>query len=307
MIRGLTVTGQKFLPDKYLYDDEGSRIFGEIMKAPEYYLARSELEIFKTHGEAIARTVNSDKSGVLNIIELGAGNGAKTIHLLEHLCQRKEKISYHPVDISSEALDQIGQRIKRTNLKVEYKPLCGDYFNLTGRLPSRNPSLWLFLGNNIGNLESDQSRELLSKFEGYMRKGDHILIGFDLVKNPLLIMSAYMGKGGVIRQMHMNLLTRLNRELGGNFDHSKFEYYAFYEPIERTTRFCLVSLESQRVYFEIPGKEIHLDKYEVIRIGISRKFSIESIEELGRSFGFTINGHYTDQRDYFCDSLWSKG
>ena len=178
VLEGLTATS-KHLPSKYFYDDNGSRIFQEIMHMPEYYLTDSEFEILSLQAKQIIEAVGFDQP--FNIIELGAGDGFKTFKLLEYLVNQNIDFHYVPIDISQEAIDSLSDKLleRLPNLSIQAKR--GDYFEMLKDLKqSDTPSLLLFLGSNIGNYSEEKANELLGLFQENMKNGDKLLIGIDL-------------------------------------------------------------------------------------------------------------------------------
>ena len=189
VLKGLTAKN-KHLPSKYFYDDNGSRIFQEIMNMPEYYPTNSEFEILSMQSKQIIEALKF--SGPFNIVELGAGDGFKTFKLLEYLVNNNVDFHYIPIDISQEAIDILTQRLKEKLPALKIHPKVGDYFEiLKDNRQSDYPSLLLFLGGNIGNYLQDKAEELLQLFNKNMKSGDKLLIGFDLKKNPIIIHNAY--------------------------------------------------------------------------------------------------------------------
>jgi uncharacterized SAM-dependent methyltransferase len=189
VLTGLTATN-KHLSSKYFYDDNGSRIFQEIMKMPEYYLTNAEYEILSTQSKQIIEALIFSRP--FNIIELGAGDGFKTFKLLEFLIQSNIEFKYIPIDISQEAMDLLSESLKERLPTLNIEPRVGDYFEiLKANKESQEQSLLLFLGGNIGNYQQEKANGLLQLFKKNMKAGDKLLIGFDIKKNPITIHNAY--------------------------------------------------------------------------------------------------------------------
>ena len=304
VLRGLSST-PKSLSSKYFYDDEGSRLFQEIMKLPEYYLTGCELEIFKTQADAIFHEF-ADGDAAFDLIELGAGDGTKTAVLIDHFLKQRADISYSPIDISQEALDALTEKFNREFPALRMNAMNGDYFKILKSLRSGigRRKVLLFLGSNIGNFSRDQSVAFFRDLRSVMSDKDLLLVGFDLQKDPHVIAAAYDDPQGVTARFNLNLLARINRELGGDFDLDKFIHYANYRPIEGSARSFLISREKQKVSIAALGRTFEFDQWEPIFMEISQKYSLDLIEWLASESGFEIKKHFFDSRRYYCDSLW---
>ncbi len=304
VLRGLSAT-PKELSSKYFYDDEGSRLFQEIMKLPEYYLTGCESEIFSTQTSEIHRAfANGDNA--FDLIELGAGDGTKTAVLVDHFLKQNADISYSPIDISQEALDALTDKFEREFPALRMNAMNGDYFKILKSLKTENGrrKVLLFLGSNIGNFSSEQSVAFFRSLREVMSDNDLLLVGFDLQKDPHVIANAYDDAAGVTAKFNLNLLTRINRELGGNFELDKFTHYANYRPIEGSARSFLVSREKQTVRIEVLGRDFEFDQWEAVFMEISQKYSLKMIDDLAEKSGFSIRQNFFDSKNYYCDSLW---
>ena len=304
VLAGLSST-PKFLSSKYFYDDEGSRLFQEIMKLPEYYLTGCETEIFETQTAEIYRAfANGDHA--FDLIELGAGDGTKTSLLIDHFLKQDAEITYSPIDISQEALDALTATFRSRFSTLEICPLNGDYFQMLRSLKdiSSRRKVLLFLGSNIGNFTREQSIAFFRSLRYAMSDEDLLFVGFDLQKDPHVIAAAYDDHEGVTAQFNLNLLTRINRELGGNFDADKFLHYANYRPNEGSARSFLISREDQTVSIDALGRSFDFKQWESIFMEISQKYSMDMIESLAAESGFEIKQNFFDSRNYYCDSLW---
>ena len=304
VLAGLSTT-PKSLSSKYFYDDEGSRLFQEIMKLPEYYLTGCEFDIFSTQTEAIYRAfANSD--GKFDLIELGAGDGTKTAVLVDHFLKAGADISYSPIDISQEALDALTEKFNAEFPTLKMSARNGDYFQILDslRIGDGRRKVLLFLGSNIGNFSREQSVAFFRSLREVMSDDDLLFIGFDLQKDPHVIANAYDDAADVTAKFNLNLLTRINRELGGNFNLGKFTHYANYRPVEGSARSFLVSREKQTVRIDALDREFEFDQWEAVFMEISQKYSLRMIEELASESGFQIKQNFFDSRNYYCDSLW---
>lgn len=295
----------KYLSSKYFYDDNGSRIFQEIMNMPEYYLTDAEFEILSMQSQQIFETLQFSKS--FNIIELGAGDGFKTFKLLEYLVNKKVNFKYIPIDISQEAMDILTAHLKERLPDLNVEPKVGDYFEiLKSNKESDYQSLLLFLGSNVGNYEEAKAEELLSLFNRSMKKGDKLLIGIDLKKNPIVIHNAYYDKHGITKRFNLNLLLRINRELGADFKIDDFDFYCHYNPDTGEVKSYIVSLRRQSVYIKKLDKTVNFDYNELIWTELSKKYSIQDIETLAIASNFKVNRNFLDCKHLFADSLWEK-
>lgn len=295
----------KNLPSKYFYDDEGSRLFQKIMALPEYYLTGCEFEILQSQSNDIYRALNFDTH--FNVVELGAGDGAKTIELLKSLTKANVDFTFVPVDISSEAISLLVNKVKSVLPSVDMKPKIGDYFDVLEEIRSNaSPSLVLFLGSNIGNYAYSEAIELLKLVQEEMRPEDKLLIGFDLKKNPHIIASAYNDVTKITKAFNLNLLSRINQELKANFNLNYFDFYSHYNPETGAVKSYLVSLVEQDISIAKLAKTYHFKQNELIYTELSKKYSINEIEEIASKTGFTCSKHFLDSKNFFSDSLFCK-
>jgi L-histidine N-alpha-methyltransferase len=296
----------KFLSSKYHYDDEGSRIFQEIMAMPEYYLTNCEMDIMKNRAIEIYEATGFKSH--FNIIELGAGDGAKTKEFLRNLLAVNVDFTYVPIDISEEAINLLVESMNQALPNLKMNPQVGDYFEVMDKIEAEEncPNLVLFLGSNIGNFRHEWAIDLLQHINKHMRSGDELIVGFDLMKDPNLIRSAYDDSQGITARFNLNLLTRINRELGGNFNVNKFGFYSFYNPVNGDVRSFLFSKEQQEVEITATDKSFKFEKDEMIWTELSKKYSPSGIEKLGADAGFKFVQHFLDSKQYFSDSLYTK-
>ena len=304
VLKGLSAT-PKFLSSKYFYDDEGSRLFQEIMKLPEYYLTGAEYEIFSKQTKEIFEAFTED-SNEFDLIELGAGDGTKTAVLIDYFLERNVAFDYVPIDISSEALNILTEKFRRQFPALSIKTEQDDYFRTleTFKSNSNKRKVILFLGSNIGNFSSEQSIEFFRHLRRVVNEQDLLFIGFDLQKDPRVILRAYDDQKGVTAAFNFNLLRRINRELGADFDLEKFSHYASYRPNECAARSFLISCENQIVNIKALNKSFAFKQWEPIFMEISQKYSLEMIEEFARESGFEVKENFFDSRRYYTDSLW---
>ena len=294
----------KWLSSRYFYDDEGSRLFMEIMKLPEYYLTRSELEIFTDNAAAIQRAF-ADGKGTFDLIELGAGDGTKTAVLIEELLKHSPDMRYSAIDISQEACDALSEKFCSKFPSLGIEMLAGDYFTMLDSLSGTNRrKIILFLGSNIGNFRRDASIEFFRSLRDVMEPDDMLFIGFDLQKDPRVIVRAYDDANGVTADFNLNLLARINRELGGHFNIKDFSHYAVYRPIEGAARSFLMSRKKQSVRIDAFEKSFEFEAWEPVFMEISQKYNEAMIADLAAESGFEIADTFYDSRRYYCNSLW---
>lgn len=293
----------KHLQSKYFYDKRGDRLFQEIMAMPEYYLTKCEMDIFQHKTKELAHIIMGDKSP-FDLIELGAGDASKSLHLLQYLKNAKADFTYMPIDISGNILSVLDEKLKSNVPELEITLLEGDYFAMLKKasIVSTRRKAVLFLGSNIGNMELEEAADFCLELRKNLNKGDIVLIGFDLKKDPKIILNAYNDPEGITAAFNLNLLERINNELKGNFNLKQFEHFQNYDPLSGACRSYLVSLEDQNV--NIDKQFIEFKKDEVIYMEVSQKFSIEDINELAFASGFETINTIKDQKEWFADTFW---
>ncbi len=301
--RGLSAPN-KYLSAKYFYDDRGSALFRQIMELPEYYLTRAELNIFQNRSAEIIAALEATN---LRLIELGAGDGTKTIELLRHMLAAGIAVSYSPIDISAGAIEQLSKNVQHHLPALTIKPLVGDYFTTLQELPeSSAKTLVLFLGANIGNYANPEAIDLLSRIGNTLNPGDMLLLGIDLKKDPGLIARAYDDAEGITREFNLNLLRRINRELKADFDLAKFTFRSNYNPENGEIRSYLVSLADQSVTIQACNNSYHFMAGEKIYTELSKKYDAAEISQLAVDSGFTCSYQFRDKDNYFADCLFVK-
>ncbi len=295
----------KRLPSWLFYDETGDRIFQEIMRIPEYYLTACEYEIIQMHKAKLRRHAQADGTP-FNLVELGAGDGFKTEILLKEFTEHKLPFVYSPIDVSASVLYQLEDRLNNIPGLV-VRPMNSKY-NEALKLLSESElrKVFLFLGANIGNFDIEEARAFIKSFSSSMQEDDLLLIGFDLKKDPRLIQAAYDDPHGITLDFNMNLLVRLNRELGAQFQLDQFRHYPYYNPETGMTKSYLVSQRDQDVYFEACDKHVHFDRWEVVHTEVSQKYDQTMIRKLAAQAGLEIVDHYYDCKHYFSDVLMKK-
>lgn len=300
---GLTAP-KKSLPSKYFYDDTGSELFNSITELPEYYPTGCELEIIKHHHKDIARYIDYDQP--FNLVELGAGYSEKTLTLLKRFTDMSLDFQYVPIDISEGAMKGLVRSLREHLPELAINGLVTDYFNglkwLNNR--SKRKNLVLFLGSSVGNFTRTENTLLFRNLWNSLHHDDVILTGFDLKKDIDMLIRAYNDPQGLTSEFNLNLLRRINRELGGNFDVSKFRHFGTYDVFSGAMESYLVSLEKQSVFIEKIGRWFSFEAWEPIHTEYSYKYLISDIEQLAAETGFEVYEHLFDSRRYFADSIW---
>ena len=295
----------KYLHSKYFYDEIGDNLFQQIMGLDEYYLTDCELEIFSTQKDEILShfSIGTD---VFDLIEFGSGDGYKTKILLEYFIENRVIFNYLPIDISPGVLESLTNDLKKNLPALNIHPICDDYFHALEELNKVdfNKKVILFLGSNIGNFRGDDAIPFLKHLNADMRDNDQLLIGFDLKKDPDIILKAYNDEKGITGEFNFNLLDRINRELGANFIRNNFKHYPTYDPLNGEARSYLISFKEQKVWIEKLGQSFSFDKWEPIFMEVSQKYSLEDIEHLASHSGFKVVKNFFDSNHYFTDSLW---
>jgi dimethylhistidine N-methyltransferase len=291
VLTGLT-TVPKSVPPKYFYDERGSELFEEITKLTEYYPTRTEISVLKTHADAIAALVPPDAA----VIEFGAGSAAKTRIILDAAPQIS---AYVPVDISGDFLAGTAARLREDRPNLLVLPVEADFtqpFALPAALGTR-PRVGFFPGSTIGNFEPHEANALLHHAAAILGPGALFIIGIDLVKDPEVLTLAYSDRAGVTAAFNLNLLTRINRELGGDFDPSKFCHRAFYNQDRRRIEMHLVSKSRQKVH--VGGKTIEFRRGETIHTENSYKYTLEGFLSHASAAGWISAATWTDPRNFF--------
>ena len=296
----------KTLSSMYFYDDAGSQLFQQNMALPEYYPTRAEFAIFREHGAAIAAALAPAAGGEFALVELGAGDGAKTKLLLQELLRRNQPFTYAPVDISAGAMAGLVETLNLELPALHVAPVVADYATALTHLPSwPGHKAVLFLGSNIGNFKPNERRDFLRQLAAPLAAADRLLIGFDLQKDPRRIRAAYDDAQGVTSAFNLNLLTRLNRELGANFDLAHWQHYTDYSPLNGAVRSFLVSTRAQRVEMAALNDSFDFAAWEVIHTENSYKFTLPQIEALAAEAGLRVVSCFTDAAADFADVVFA--
>ncbi len=298
---GLGRWGQKQLPSKYLYDNVGSALFEVITKLPEYGLTRAEEKILRRHSEAIAERFASH--GI--VVELGSGSGRKTRGILQALAYHPT--TYCPIEISSTALESCERELddlpQLSILGFETEYLDGLRRAVVRRRPGEGVVV-LFLGSSIGNFDRGPGEDFLRKIREALQPGDALLLGTDLEKPLAQLIPAYDDSLGVTAVFNSNLLARINRELGGDFDLSRFEHVALYNARERRVEMHLRSVESQAVSIEGANFRTTLQRDETIWTESCHKYGRHEAPEMAVRTGFECVAQWVDDEWAFAENLF---
>jgi dimethylhistidine N-methyltransferase len=285
VVAGLSLP-QKALPPKYFYDAIGSKLFEKICRLPEYYLTRAELSLTKANVSSIARFAGKG----CELLEYGSGEGLKTRLLIRALRPK----AYLPVDISPSALEHAARRLSREFPWLRILPVCGDFSRPLDLPAARAARVAYFPGSTIGNLTPEEAHGFLSRSRAHARR---MLIGTDLRKDANLLHAAYNDSRGVTAAFNLNLLARINRELGADFDLRRFSHYAFYNAAHGRIEMHLVSLREQKI--GIGAHRFAFERGESIHTENSYKYSVEEFRALATAAGFEGKKTWTDRRGLF--------
>ena len=301
---GLTAI-PKFLPSKYLYDQRGNRIFQQIMNMPEYYLTDCELEIFRNAKSEFLSHFQAGDSD-FHLIEFGAGDGTKTKVLLEYFTREGAGFIYNPIDISGKIIEELSGKLRALYPELKVDPVNREYFDALDEISVQccGRKVILFLGSNIGNFRSQESLDFFRAISGRLNPGDLLLTGFDLKKDPDLILKAYNDPAGITSDFNINLLERINRELEADFNPDAFFHCPVYDPGKGEARSYLVSRRKQEVRIGKLSMTVCFSNWETIFMEVSKKYDIHQIRDLAENTGFSVVDNFYDSRRYFVDSLW---
>ena len=295
----------KYLQSKYFYDVHGDKLFQRIMDLKEYYPTAAEMDIFSNKTDLLISAIMINNREIFDIIELGAGDAIKSQHLLKSLIKNKISFTYIPIDISQNITDFLSINLPAAIQDIKVEAINADYLSGLQIAVSRstNKKIILFLGGNIGNMEPQAAVQFCKEIRSSMVPGDKLILGIDLKKNPKRILSAYNDRTGVTKEFNLNLLTRINTELGADFNTSLFDHYASYDPVSGACKSFLVSLNKQVV--TIRNEVINFEKNEVIFMEVSQKYSPDEISHMAQLSGFKLTAAIYDGHHDFTDVVWT--
>ena len=296
---GLTRSAQKTLPCRYFYDTVGSSLFEAITHLPEYGLTRADARILQTHAEEIVACLPRN----VVVAELGSGSGCKTRPVLEAL-RRLQIVLYYPIDVSAAALARCAQELGRIGVVV---PLEGSYLEglreVTARRVDSQALCILFLGSTIGNFEPESAIDFLYAIRQVLRPGDALLLGTDLVKPVEQLIAAYDDPTGVTAAFNRNILARINRELGADFDIRQFEHVIRYTPAAQRVEMHLRSRAYQIVNIHRADLIVDFAPNETICTEACHKFTLTQVREMARLASFRVANSWVDDEWPFAESL----
>lgn len=295
------------LPPRWFYDALGSSLFDAICFLPEYYVMRAEAEVLTSNRKEI---VDAFGSGI-RLMELGSGAARKTRLLLDVLTERQRQLEYIPVDVDAAMLERSGRELLNEYDALRVTAVCSDFSRpsvpLAALPPTAGKTVVLFLGSTIGNLDPDAAVAMLRDLRGALSPGDALLLGADLKKSRDVLEPAYDDPLGVTAAFNLNLLLRINRELGGHFALDGFRHRAFYDETHGRVEMHLVSTRHQRVRIDALELELSFETGETIHTESSYKHDGETLAALAEQSGFTIARQWTDSRRWFADVLMVAG
>ncbi len=307
---GLTASPKTLSPWLF-YDEAGSALFEEITQLPEYYLTRTERAIFTAHAGEILELAAAGRC--LTMAELGAGTATKTGILLRAAVRRQSQVMYQPIDVSESCLIEARTQIEAKIPGVTVAPQLANYITqpIAIARPPHARVLALYIGSSIGNFSPEQAREILANLRGQLAPGDALLLGADLAPGPhkdeATLLAAYDDAAGVTAAFNLNVLARLNRELGADFDTSLFAHRVLWNARESRIEMHLESLTAQRVSIPenagCPALDLAFSEGETIHTENSYKFTAASIEALLRDAGFALAKRFCDARGLFAVTL----
>jgi L-histidine N-alpha-methyltransferase len=284
----------KWLHCRFLYDNEGSRLFEKITEQPEYYPTRTEAAILEAHATEIR-----DATGPATLVELGSGYSVKTEYLLDAYSLGRDNVRYVPVDVSISALRAANRSISDSFPEVEFTGIAGTYRSAFPVLRQLSPSVVVFLGSTLGNFNPAEATAFFGALCGHMPAYDFFLLGIDLVKDVAVLEAAYNDAAGVTARFTNNYFARMNRELGSDLSLDQIEHVAAWNPeLERMEIFGHFHT-TQQIYIEPLDETYEIAAGERILIEISRKFRLPAVEkELGKH-GFRLRRSFTDAKGWF--------
>lgn len=297
----------KYLHSQYFYDESGDKLFQDIMNMPEYYLTDREFEILSKNKAEIAQLFSPGNVS-FRLLELGAGDGKKTKILLKYLSENNFKFEYQPIDISQNALDGLEKSLQHELPQVSVETRQGTYFETLSAINAENSTkkIILFLGSNIGNLPHHKAVAFLNSIQESMNEDDLLFVGFDMKKNPQTILDAYNDPNGITAAFNKNILTRVNRELDGDFLLNKFRHWEVYDPETGTAKSYLIATESQTVTLNKLDLKVDFEAWESIHTEISQKYDDRTIQWLAETSGLEIVTEFSDANHQYKNYIFRR-
>jgi dimethylhistidine N-methyltransferase len=294
--RGLT-DSPKHLSCVYFYDYKGSLFFEQICRLPEYYITRAEAQILEAHSAEIISYAPEDAL----LVEMGSGSCNKTRHIIEALLAQYDRVTYSPIDVSRKMLKQSAGALLERYADLEIISVAAEYGEGLRQLEMRTdqPKFLVWLGSSIGNFELTEGIRFLKTVVGWLSRDDFFLIGFDLEKDSEILETAYNDSKGVTARFNLNLLARINRELGGEFDLDRFAHLAIYNEERRRIEMYLASTCEQHVAVTDLHRTYHFKEGERVHTENSHKYSLDTIKTMADQVGMEIVRQWFDPKRYF--------
>jgi len=291
---------KKSLPAWLFYDAAGSRLFEEITRLPEYYLTSLEQSIFSRYAAEIVAKAAGSIEQPLTVVELGAGSASKTLTVLSAVVSRQGDTLYLPVDVSHAALQLASKNVQAALPQVDVQPICSEFTHEKDlNLSSMGRRLALYIGSSIGNFDPADAIELLSWFRTQLQPGDALLLGTDMLKDVAPLLAAYNDRAGVTAEFNKNILARLNRELGANFELDAFEHRAIWNAAQSRIEMHLDSRCNQMVHVALLHRDFGFKRGESIHTENSYKFSQKQVEEMLQKSGYVLEQSWYDDKKWF--------
>jgi L-histidine N-alpha-methyltransferase len=284
----------RWLPSEYLYDAEGSGLFEEITRLPEYYPTRTEAAILHTAADGIAKS-----TGPVTVIELGSGSSRKTSLLIDAYTATHGSARYVPVDVSAAAVRGAERRFAERHPDVEFAGIVGKYEEAFPLFREHAPSMVVFLGSTIGNFNHGESLRFWRQLSRSLDTGDFFLLGVDLVKDLTVLEAAYNDDAGVTAAFTRNLFARMNRELEAGVDLDAVEHVARYNPEWQRIEIFAQFTKAMEINVGPLGIRIPVEAGDRVMTEISRKFVLDRLEPYAGLFGFDVVERYTDDQEWF--------
>jgi dimethylhistidine N-methyltransferase len=299
--RGLSANPKSLSP-KYFYDELGSQLFDAICLLPEYYLTRAENEIIERYADEIVNAIAGEKT----LLEMGSGSASKTRLIIEALLKQQPRLLFMPVDISASALESSSRILLQSFPRLRIEAYAAEYFDALAVLSERQPrgrTLALFLGSNISNFGREEAPKFLRALRRVLKTGDALLLGADLRKDRSVLEPAYDDALGLTAAFNLNLLSRVNRELGGNFTLRAFKHHAFYNDEIGRVEIYIESIPAQTVKITSLDLEVQFDAGERIHTENSYKYDLSGIAQLASDTGYTCSRTWLDSQKRFSSNL----
>ncbi len=284
-----------YIPSRFFYDGTGSVLFEEITRLPEYYPTRTEKAILRENAYAITGDLEN-----ADIVELGSGDCSKISILFNAIpAERRETISYIPVDVSRAAIIKSAETLSQKYPEISMHGMLADFLKCIGDIPGENRKLICFFGSTIGNLDPLQTSRFLLNISSEMREGDQMLLGLDMVKDVKVLEDAYNDSQKVTAAFNRNILNVVNGYAKTNFDPRLFDHLAFYNKAERRIEMHLKATEEMDIASPYLAHHVHMEKGDTIHTENSRKFTSCDARKISGLTGLKLKQVYSDNRRWF--------